>query len=112
MATRQFGPYPQGGGQVRVDLGFDENFVWHEIAVSILDATGNPVTTGITGTLSGAALKRGADHQEAFIEILNLANDERSWDPELSRVAAFFFEDQGLNAGYQYLITVNSWGDV
>ncbi len=107
--SNDFGPFTAGGGEVEVRLGLQENQDWHEITVRILDDTGQPATTGVTGTLAGSALKRGSDRREAFVSTLNLANDERAWDPELSRVGSFFFEDTGLNANYVYWITVNSW---
>ena len=112
--TQQFGPYNQADGRVAVNLGFTENFEWHEITIACFepgDVPGDAPATGVTGTLAGEVLKRGADQVETFSTTLNLATGERAWDPELSRAQIFYFTPTGFNATYTYYVTVNSWGD-
>ena len=99
--------FTQADGRVTVDLALNQTQEWHEITVSIFDS-GSPAT-GVTGTLAGEVLKTGADQPEDFTNTLNLAAGERAWDPELSRAQQFFFTPTGLNAGFEYFITVNSW---
>ena len=105
------GPFTEAQSPAEIDLGFDVNREWHEITISIFDDTGAPATSGVTGTMTGSVRKVGADRTEAFTETLNLAADQRSWDPELSRAEVFFIDVSGLNANYTYTVTVNSWGD-
>jgi hypothetical protein len=103
------GPFTQSDGLVEVDLGFQINFQWHEITVSVFDAAGDP-GTGVTGTLAGQVRKRGADQIEVFTETLDLAAGDRSWLPELSVAEIFQFTPTGFNATFTYFISVNSWG--
>ncbi len=109
MGTITKGPFTQADGQILVELGFQINFQWHEITVSVFDASGDPAT-GVTGTLSGQATKSGSDQPEVFTESLDLAAGDRSWLPELSVAQIFQFTPAGLNATYTYFVTVNSWG--
>lgn len=110
MGSITLGPFTEADGEVRIDLGFEVNYEWHEITVSVFDDSGEPATTGVTGTLSAKVLKLGADREEDFTESLNLSANDRSWDPELSMAEAFFTTVTGLNTDYSYRITVNSWG--
>lgn len=113
MGVLRVGPFTQADGRISVPLGFEANFEWHEITVSVFDDLGNPGQSGmVTGSLAGEVLKHGADMPEDFTQILDLATDQRSWDPELSRADTFFFTPTGFNANYEYFITVNSWGDI
>lgn len=108
MSTQQYGPFDDAAPAV-IALGLSENQEWHEITVSVFNAAGDPALTGVTGTLSGEVLKRGADRFEAFTQALDLAADQRAWDPELSRAQQFRLTVAGLNTGFTYRVTVNSW---
>ncbi len=103
-----FGPFTEAQGEVSAFLGENIYRRWHEITVSIFDAVGDPAASA-TGTLTGKVRKTGADQTEDFTATLDLAGGERAWQPELSSANTFFFEVTGLNAGYTYLITTNSW---
>ena len=103
------GPFTQADGQVQIELGFEINFQWHEITVSVFDAGGDPAT-GVTGTLSAQVTKRGADQPEVFTQTLDLSAGDRSWTPELSVAETFSFTPTGFNATFTYVISVNSWG--
>lgn len=101
--------FTEAQGEVEVALGKDTSRQWHEITVSIFTDTGVPATGAITGTLSAKVRKRGADRTENFASALDLANDQRAWDPELSTAEAFLFTVTGLNANYTYQVTVLSF---
>ena len=96
-------------GAVKIELGADTALRWHEITVSIFNASGNPAADPITGTLSGSVQKRGADRMETFSQTLNLASGQRSWNPELSTAESYEFSVTGLNTDYTYTITILSW---
>lgn len=110
MGTIRKGPFTQADGEVEIDLGFEINYEWHELTIAVFDAQGDPATSGVTGTVAASVRKRGADRTEAFDQTVNLATDERSWAPELSQAEIFLVTPTGLNAGFSYYVTVNSWG--
>jgi len=106
--VQTFGPFTEAQGEVEAPLLSAAQRRWHEITVTILDDTGNEGVAA-TGTLSAKVRKVGADQTEDFTQALDLAANDRAWLPTLSSAQIFYFTVVGLNAGYQYLITVNSW---
>ena len=95
-------------GEIEIRRGASTSLRWSEVTVNIFDGSGSEIDTA-TGTLTGRALKTGSGKPQTFEETINLATDNWSWLPELSTVQAFFFSISGLNAGYTYQITINSW---
>lgn len=101
--------FNEAASPVTISLGRDTSLQWHEITVSIFDDVGAPASDPITGTISGEVRKKGADRFQAFVQSLNLATGDRSWDPELSTAEEYRFTVAGLNANYQYQFTILSW---
>ena len=98
----------EASGEIEVRRGASTSLRWSELTVSVFDAAGEPVQNA-TGILSGRAQKTGSGRPQNFVETIDLATDNWSWLPELSTVQRFFFSIAGLNAGYTYQVTVNSW---
>jgi hypothetical protein len=103
-----FGPFTEAQGEVETDLAANAERRWHEITVTIFDA-GGASGVAATGVITGQVQKVGADQREDFTETIDLSTDTRAWLPELSSAQKYFFTIAGLNAGYTYQITVNSW---
>ena len=112
MPSESYGPFDPAAGEQTVTLGFNRNYQWQEITVSIEDENGSPVTSGVTGSLAGQVTKQGADQREDFAQGLDLAAGDRSWTAEQSLVNAFHFTPAGMVATHRYVISINSWGDV
>ncbi len=112
MGTITSGPFFEADGEVTVGLGREVNNQWHEITISVLNAVGQPASppTVVTGTMTGRVLKTGADRVETFAQTLDLAAEDRSWQPTLSQAEVFLFSVSGLNAHFAYTVTINSWG--
>lgn len=123
MGTITAGPFTDGV-EAEIDLGFELNFPLHELTISIFDENGDPAETGVTGTLTATVQRRGADRPDPYFEPLDLSTDQRSWPPQERlptppslappirpiRAIKFFIIAEGLNTGYTYFVTVNSWG--
>lgn len=109
MWEQEYGPFTESGNPSVVTLEDNRIYQWHEISVSVFDATDSPATSGVTGTLSASIRKPGADRDESFTQTLNLATDQRSWSPEMAMAESFSFTATGLNAGYSYRVRVKSW---
>lgn len=98
----------EADGEIEVQRGAASSLRWSEITIAVFDENGDSVNSA-TGTVSAWAQKNGQGQRQAFEETVNLATDVWAWLPELSTVNSFFFSVSGLNAGYTYQITVNSW---
>ena len=95
-------------GEIEIRRGASTALRWSEVTVNVFDGNGDEVDTA-TGTLTGKALKTGSGKAQDFEESIDFETDEWSWLPEMSTVQRFFFLVSGLNAGYSYQITINSW---
>ena len=83
---------------------------WSSVAIAVFDAAGNPADPDdVTGTVTGSVLKTGQGKKQPFANVINLATDSWSTDAELATVRSFFFTVAGLNSGYSFEITINSW---
>ena len=98
----------EAAGEIEIKRGTSTSLRWSEVTVRVFDASDAPVSEA-TGTLTGQVLKTGSGKRQDFQNPLNLVSDDWSFTPELSTVRSFFFSISGLNAGYTYQITVNSW---
>ena len=98
----------EADGEIEIRRGSSTSLRWSEVTVRVCNSADEPVNTA-TGTLTGQVLKSGSGKRQNFTETLNLATDDWSFLPELSTIQSFFFSVSGLNAGYTYQITVNSW---
>ena len=104
--------HTESDNPITVNRGMDASEPWSEITINVFDASGTPATPGgVTGVLTGSALKVGSGKLQPFQNTVNLSTQDWSWQPELSRVQEFQFSIAGLNAGFTYQITVNSWGE-
>ena len=100
----------ESDGELEIDRGASTSLRWTEVTVNVFDATGAAADTSmVTGILSGQVLKAGCGKREDFNRAMNLATDDWSWKPELSTVQTFYFSISGLNSGYTYQVSVNSW---
>jgi hypothetical protein len=95
-------------GEVEMIMGSSSMLHWSEITVAVFDAQKKPIETAV-GLISGSILKLGAGKRQVFSEKLDLALDPWSFAPELSTPHSFFFSVAGLNEGFFYKMTINSW---
>jgi len=108
VTFQEFGPFTEAQGEAEVNLGANAERRWHEITITIFNAGGVSGVAAV-GVITGQVQKIGADQREDFSETIDLSTDARAWLPELSSAQKYFFTIAGLNAGYTYQITVNSW---
>ena len=104
------GPFSQADGAVTISLGPESHLPWHEIAISLEDSNGDPVTTVSAGVLEGAATGIGADKPETFEEPVMLSEDERRWKPFFSAVSSITITPANVPATVFYRVTIINTG--
>lgn len=110
MGILRSGIVSESDGEIEIDRDASTSLRWTEVTVSVFDTSGDPADPSIvTGMITGSVIKAGSGKRESFDTEMNLATDNWSWKPELSSVNRFFFEITGLNAGFTYEVSVNSW---
>ena len=82
----------------------------HKISVRLIDSIGDPVTTGISGTISLSVRGFGADTFDASSASLALTSGERTFVPILDNIDAVQLEASGLSAGHSAIATITSSG--
>lgn len=107
MTIIRSGRRTEAEGQFEIQRGAQARHLWSEVTVRVFDASGQP-TDIATGVIRGSTLKSGSGRYQDFTQTLDLAIDDWSWLAELSFVQTFRFSILGLNAGYEYEISVNS----
>lgn len=85
---------------------------WSQVTIAVVDGAGDPVTTGVTGIVTGSSRASGQGNLSAFATTINLATDAWAWQPQLAAETYFEFSVDGtLSAGYHLSISVTSMGD-
>lgn len=80
--------------------------VFWTVAVSIFDANGAPVAAPASSTMALSIKVLGSDQFVASSNTLDLAANQRSFDPFFEAVEEFRLTPTGLSSGQQYTVTI------
>jgi hypothetical protein len=82
----------------------------HKVSVRIIDGIGDPVTSGITGTIAIAVRGIGSDGFEPGAATLDISGTDRSFVPILDNINAIRLTASNMVAGHSAIVTIASSG--